>query len=57
MLLTRPAAGKCDIIASDTTKQLMAQLSRSRLKESLDGVPAQIDDVQAPLGQGNFGRR
>src|SRR3984957_12575222 len=42
---------KVDIIASDTTKQLMTQLSRNRLKESLDGVPKQIDDVQARLAK------
>ena len=40
-----------DIIASDATKQLMTQLSRNRLKESLDGVPKQIDDVQARLAK------
>jgi glyoxylase-like metal-dependent hydrolase (beta-lactamase superfamily II) len=39
------------VIASDTTKQLMTQLSRNRLKESLDGVPQQIDDVQARLAK------
>jgi len=38
-----------DIIASDATKQLMTQLSRNRLKESLDSIPKQIDDVQARL--------
>lgn len=38
-----------DIIASDMTKQLMAQLSRSRLKESMDSVPPQIDDLQSRL--------
>ena len=42
---------KVDIIASGTTKRLMTQLSRNRLKESLDGVPKQIDDVQARLGK------
>src|ERR1700681_209630 len=40
------SGAKVDIIASDTTKQLMTQLSRNRLKESLDGVPQQIDDLQ-----------
>src|SRR5580692_3038849 len=42
---------KVDIIASETTKQLMTQLSRNRLKESLDSVPKQIDDVQARLAK------
>jgi len=45
----KASGAKVDIIASDTTKQLMTQLSRNRLKESLDGVPKQIDDVQALL--------
>src|SRR5216684_2648750 len=42
---------KVDIIASDATKQLMTQLSRNRLKESLDSVPKQIDEVQARLAK------
>src|SRR5260370_1364843 len=33
------------------TRQLMTQLARNRLKESLDGVPRQIDDVQARLAK------
>jgi cyclase len=45
------ANGKVDIIASDTTKRLMTELSRNRLKESLDGVPKQIDDIQARLAK------
>src|ERR1700724_3367335 len=36
---------KLDIIASDVTKQLMTQLSRNRLKESLDGVPPMIQHL------------
>jgi glyoxylase-like metal-dependent hydrolase (beta-lactamase superfamily II) len=47
----KASGGKVDIIASDATKQLMTQLSRNRLKESLDGVPKQIDDVQARLAK------
>ena len=47
----KAGGAKVDIIASDTTKQLMTQLSRNRLKESLDGVPKQIDDVQARLAK------
>src|SRR5580704_9135589 len=47
----KAGGGKVDIIASEATKQLMTQLSRNRLKESLDGVPKQIDDVQARLSK------
>jgi glyoxylase-like metal-dependent hydrolase (beta-lactamase superfamily II) len=47
----KAASARVDIIASDATKQLMTQLSRNRLKESLDGVPKQIDDVQARLAK------
>ena len=47
----KAGGAKVDIIASDATKQLMTQLSRNRLKESLDGVPKQIDDVQARLAK------
>jgi cyclase len=47
----KASGAKVDIIASDATKQLMTQLSRNRLKESLDGVPQQIDDVQARLAK------
>jgi glyoxylase-like metal-dependent hydrolase (beta-lactamase superfamily II) len=47
----KAGGAKVDIIASDTTKQLMIQLSRNRLKESLDGVPQQIDTVQARLAK------
>jgi len=42
----KKTGSKVDIIASDTTKQLMTQLARNRAKESLDGVPKQIDDLQ-----------
>jgi cyclase len=47
----KASGAKVDIIASDTTRDLMIQLSRNRLKESLDGVPRQIDDVQARLAK------
>jgi glyoxylase-like metal-dependent hydrolase (beta-lactamase superfamily II) len=47
----KATGAKVDIIASDTTKQLMTQLARNRLKESLDGVPQQIDTVQARLAK------
>jgi glyoxylase-like metal-dependent hydrolase (beta-lactamase superfamily II) len=51
----KASGAKVDIIASDTTKQLMTQLSRNRLKESLDGVPKQIDDIQARLAKATSG--
>jgi glyoxylase-like metal-dependent hydrolase (beta-lactamase superfamily II) len=47
----KASGAKVDIIASDATKQLMTQLSRNRLQESLDGVPKQMDDVQARLAK------
>src|ERR1700688_4370358 len=47
----KKSGAKVDIIASDTTKQLMTQLSRNRLKESLDGVPQQIDDLQGRVAK------
>src|SRR5262245_38338830 len=39
------------IIASETTKQLMSQLQRDRLKESLDSVPGLIDAVRSRLSR------
>ena len=42
---------KVDIVASDTTKQLMTTLARNRLKDSLDGVPKLIDGLQARLAK------
>ena len=39
----KATGSKVEIIASDTTKQLMTQLSRNRLKESLDDVPRMFD--------------
>src|SRR3984957_11918754 len=47
----KASGAKVEIIASDTTKQMMTQLSRDRIKESLDSVPRQIDDVQARLAK------
>jgi glyoxylase-like metal-dependent hydrolase (beta-lactamase superfamily II) len=47
----KASGAKVDIIASEATKQLMTELSRNRLKESLDSVPKQIDDVQARLAK------
>src|ERR1700680_949331 len=47
----KTANTKLDIIASEQTKQLMTQLSRNRLQESLDSVPRQIDALQTRLSQ------
>jgi glyoxylase-like metal-dependent hydrolase (beta-lactamase superfamily II) len=47
----KAGGAKVDIIASDTTKQLMTRLSRDRFKESLDGIPRQIDTVQERLAK------
>jgi cyclase len=40
-----------EIIASETTKQLMTQLQRDRLKQSLDGVPGMIDTLRSRLSR------
>ncbi|HEY7303481.1 MAG TPA: MBL fold metallo-hydrolase [Bryobacteraceae bacterium] len=42
----RTAENKIDFIASKPTKQLMAELARKRLDESLAGVPQQIDALR-----------
>lgn len=47
----KAGGAKVDIIASDMTKQLMTQLQRDRLKESLDSVPALLDGLQKRLAQ------
>jgi len=47
----KEANSQVQIIASDTTKQLMTQLQRNRLKESLDSVPELIDAAKARLGR------
>jgi cyclase len=47
----KSASTKLDIIASEQTKQLMTQLSRNRLQESLDSVPRQIDTLQARISK------
>jgi cyclase len=43
----RAAGGKVEIIASETTKRLVAENARNRLKDSLDGVPQIIDGLNA----------
>ena len=45
----KAANSKVEIIASDATKQLMGQVGRDRLKESLDSVPPMIDTLRARL--------
>src|SRR5499427_3258530 len=47
----KKANPKVQIIASETTKQLMTQIGRDRLKESLESVPAMIDTLQARLAR------
>jgi cyclase len=47
----RATGNKVEIIASEMTKQLLAQNARNRLKDSLDGVPAIIDGLQARLSK------
>ena len=47
----KTANAKVEIIASETTKQLMMQLQRDRLKESLDSVPGMIDTLRARLSR------
>jgi glyoxylase-like metal-dependent hydrolase (beta-lactamase superfamily II) len=42
----KAAGGKVDFVASEPTKDLMNKEARNRLKESMDGVPAQIDTLQ-----------
>src|SRR6202790_4277052 len=47
----RATGGKVEIIASETTKQLLAQNARNRLKDSLDGVPQIIEGLKARLAK------
>jgi cyclase len=47
----KSANAKVAIIASDTTRQLMTQLQRDRLKESLDSVPGMIDTLKQRLSR------
>jgi cyclase len=43
----KAAGAKVEIIASETTKQLLADNARNRLKDSLSGVPQIIDGLEA----------
>jgi cyclase len=45
----RAGGAKVEIIASEATKQLLEQNARSRLKDSMDGIPQIIDGLQARL--------
>ena len=47
----KAANSKVEIIASDKTKQLMTQLQRDRLKESLDSIPGMTDALHARLSR------
>jgi glyoxylase-like metal-dependent hydrolase (beta-lactamase superfamily II) len=47
----KAANAKVDIIASDTTKRLMTELQRDRLRESLDSVPGMIDTLKSRLAR------
>lgn len=47
----KAANPQVEIIASETTKQLMTQLQRDRLKESLDSVPGLIDTLRVRLSR------
>jgi cyclase len=47
----RAGSAKVDFVASQPTKELMAKEARNRLKESMDGVPAQIDALKARLSK------
>ncbi len=45
----KAANRQVEIIASDATKQLMSQIGRDRLKESLNSVPGMMDTLKARL--------
>lgn len=47
----RAGGHKVDFVASEPTKQLMAQDAQSRLKTALEGVPKQIDALKARAGK------
>jgi glyoxylase-like metal-dependent hydrolase (beta-lactamase superfamily II) len=47
----RTAGGKVEFIASEPTKELMAKEARNRLKESMDGVPKQIEALRARMSK------
>ena len=47
----KAANPKVDIIASDTTRRLMTELQRDRLKQSLESVPGMIDALRSRLAR------
>ena len=47
----KAANAKVDIIASDTTRRLMTELQRDRLKQSLESVPGMIDALRSRLAR------
>src|SRR5580700_5817328 len=47
----RATGSKVEIIASETTKKLVAENARNRLKDSLDGVPQLIDGLKARVAK------
>jgi cyclase len=47
----KTAGANVEIITSDATKQLMTELQRDRLKESLESVPGLIDAVRSRLSR------
>jgi cyclase len=53
----KTAGNEVDIIASEATKQLMTQLQRDRLKESLDSVPGLIDSARSRLSRATTAER
>ncbi len=49
----RVRGGEIDFIATAATKDLMTDLAMKRLKESIDGVPAQIDAMRERAAKSN----
>ena len=47
----KAANPRVDIIASDTTRRLMTELQRDRLKQSLESVPGMIDALRSRLAR------
>ncbi len=47
----KAGGAKVDFVASEPTKVLMAKEAPNRLKESMDGVPAQIDALQKRMAK------
>jgi cyclase len=47
----KKANPQVEIIASDTTKQILSQIQRDRLKESLDSVPGLIEAAKGRLSR------